>query len=59
LNEQTNKEQDIDEQQLIACVLVLVVRNFNKYASKNIRVEFPSQLKSMMNWHVPNHEFCC
>ncbi len=28
------------------CVLVLVVRNFNKYQAKHIRVEYPPELRN-------------
>lgn len=43
----------------MGCVMVLVVRNFNKYQSKNIRVEFPQELRDQMNWHMPSMEYCC
>lgn len=36
--------------------MVLVVRNFNKYQAKHVRVEWPSELKAQMNWHMPSTE---
>lgn len=36
--------------------MVLVVRNFNKYQSKNIRIEFPLHLREQMNWQMPTTE---
>jgi len=47
-----------DELVELDCVLVLVVRNFNKYQAKHIRVEYPPELRSQMNWFMPTTEMC-
>lgn len=41
LEQPDRKPEDIDETQVIGCVMVLVIRNFNKYLAKHIRIEFP------------------
>lgn len=47
-----------DEPVELDCVLVLVVRNFNKYQAKHIRIEYPPELRSKMNFMMPTTELC-
>jgi hypothetical protein len=52
-------EKDIllgDDVVELDCILALVVRNFNKYQAKHIRVEYPPELRNQMNWMMPTTE---